>query len=68
MVDNFNGIGRWRHGVQFGNDPEGKTLGILGMGGIGKALAKRMHGFDMKIQYYNRNKLDPEGTEMNGGA
>ncbi|CDS03194.1 hypothetical protein LRAMOSA00596 [Lichtheimia ramosa] len=52
--------GRWRHGVPFGNDPEGKTLGILGMGGIGKALAKRMLGFDMKIQYHNRTQLDAE--------
>lgn len=63
MIDNVYGSGRWRHGVPFGNDPEGKTLGILGMGGIGKALAKRMLGFDMKIQYHNRTKLDAEGTE-----
>lgn len=63
MIDNVYESGRWRHGVPFGNDPEGKTLGILGMGGIGKALAKRMLGFDMKIQYHNRTKLDAEGTE-----
>jgi len=30
------------------------------MGGIGKALAKRCLAFDMKIQYHNRNRLDPE--------
>ncbi|KAG2216164.1 hypothetical protein INT45_001602 [Circinella minor] len=48
--------GKWNHGVLRGNNPEGKTLGILGMGGIGKALAKRMRGFDVKIQYYNRNR------------
>ncbi|KAI9479546.1 D-isomer specific 2-hydroxyacid dehydrogenase [Zychaea mexicana] len=52
--------GRWKHGVPLGNDPEGKTLGILGMGGIGKALAKRMRAFDMNIQYNNRRRLDPE--------
>lgn len=44
-----------------GTDPEGKVLGILGMGGIGKAVAKRMLGFDMKIQYHNRSRLDAEG-------
>ncbi|KAI9264400.1 D-isomer specific 2-hydroxyacid dehydrogenase [Phascolomyces articulosus] len=52
--------GRWRHGVSLGHDPEGKTLGILGLGGIGKAVAKRMHGFDMKIQYHNRSRQSPE--------
>ncbi|KAI9479548.1 D-isomer specific 2-hydroxyacid dehydrogenase [Zychaea mexicana] len=52
--------GRWRHGVTMGNDPEGKTLGILGLGGIGKAVAKRMAGFDMKIQYHNRTRQSPE--------
>jgi lactate dehydrogenase-like 2-hydroxyacid dehydrogenase len=37
-----------------GNDPEGKILGIAGMGRIGKQLAKRALAFDMKIIYYNR--------------
>ena len=54
-------IGRWDRDVPRGNNPEGKTLGILGMGGIGKALAKRMCGFDVKIQYYNRNRHNIEG-------
>ncbi|KAI9264402.1 D-isomer specific 2-hydroxyacid dehydrogenase [Phascolomyces articulosus] len=61
-IDNVR-QGNWHHGVPLGNDPEGKTLGILGMGGIGKALAKRMRGFDMHIQYNNRNRLDPEVEE-----
>ncbi|ORY92969.1 putative 2-hydroxyacid dehydrogenase [Leucosporidium creatinivorum] len=41
------------------NDPENKVLGIVGMGGIGRALAKRALGFDMKIIYHNRNPVDP---------
>lgn len=36
----------------------GKTLGIIGMGRIGKAVAKRALAFDMKIVYYQRTKLD----------
>lgn len=53
--------GHWRHGVRMGTDIQGKTLGILGAGGIGRTLAKRMSGFDLaKIQYYNRNRLPKE--------
>jgi len=36
----------------------GKRLGILGLGRIGKAIARRAEGFDMQIRYYNRRKLD----------
>jgi lactate dehydrogenase-like 2-hydroxyacid dehydrogenase len=38
----------------------GKTLGILGMGRIGQAVARRARGFDMKIVYHARNRLPPE--------
>ena len=38
----------------------GKTLGILGMGRIGQAMAQRARGFDMKIVYHARNRLPPE--------
>jgi lactate dehydrogenase-like 2-hydroxyacid dehydrogenase len=38
----------------------GKTLGIIGMGRIGKAVAKRAHhGFDMKVVFHDFFKLDP---------
>jgi len=36
----------------------GKKLGILGLGRIGKAIAKRAAGFDMEIRYHNRHKTD----------
>lgn len=39
------------------NDPKGKILGIVGMGGIGSALARRARAFGMVVQYYNRRRL-----------
>ncbi|KAI3480725.1 hypothetical protein L1887_57204 [Cichorium endivia] len=47
--------GKWKSGLNPAHDPENKVLGIIGMGGIGSALAKRAAAFDMKIIYYNRN-------------
>ena len=38
----------------------GKTLGILGMGRIGRAVAQRARGFDMTVRYHSRNRLPPE--------
>ncbi|KAJ2901998.1 Glyoxylate reductase [Zalerion maritima] len=43
-----------------GHDPQGKILGILGMGGIGRNMANKARAFDMKIRYNNRNRLSEE--------
>ena len=40
-----------------GQSMTGKTLGIIGLGRIGRIVAKRAKGFGMKIIYHNRNKL-----------
>jgi glyoxylate reductase len=48
-----------------GHDPQGKILGILGMGGIGRNLMKKAAVFGMTTQYYNRKELSPE---LSGGA
>lgn len=48
-----------------GHDPEGKVLGILGMGGIGRDLKKKAEAFSMKVRYHNRNPLS---EELSGGA
>lgn len=59
--------GKWRGNPPppLGHDPEGKTLGILGMGGIGKNMKKKAEAFGMKTIYHNRNRL---GEEAAGGA
>lgn len=49
----------WRYDMFAGSDVHGSTLGILGMGRIGQAIAKRSaHGFGMKVIYHNRSRLD----------
>jgi len=48
-----------------GHDPQGKVLGILGMGGIGRNLMKKAAAFGMITQYHNRSKLS---EELSGGA
>jgi hydroxypyruvate reductase len=54
----------WRYrigqGDLLGVRVTGKTLGILGMGRIGQAMAQRARGFDMKVVYHARNRLPPE--------
>jgi len=47
----------WRTGYTLGHQAGGKTLGILGMGGIGSGVARRAAAFGMKIQYHNRHPL-----------
>ena len=53
--------GKWRqiYGAYdyVGLDLQGKTLGIMGLGRIGKTLAKRAKAFDMKIIYHNRKQI-----------
>ncbi len=36
------------------------TLGIMGMGRIGQAIARRARGFNMNVKYYNRSRLSPD--------
>ncbi len=51
---------KWSSDYLIGKQMTGKKLGILGMGRIGRAVAKRAKGFDMEIHYHNRTRLSPE--------
>jgi len=48
---------KWSWDFLLGKQMSNKRLGILGMGRIGRAVAKRAIGFGMKIHYHNRSKL-----------
>ena len=47
----------WTPNLFLGSDVNGMTLGIFGLGSIGAAVARRATGFNMKILYYNRNRV-----------
>lgn len=51
---------RWRFDGFCGADIHGATLGIIGMGRIGQAIARRSIGFNMRVIYHNRSRLAPE--------
>lgn len=60
----FNG---WAPLFFLGHELRGKTLGIIGLGQIGQAVAKRMHAFDMPVLYTQRHRL-PISREVELGA
>lgn len=51
---------RWSANQFLGVQVSGKKLGILGMGRIGQAVARRAQGFDMEIHYHNRRPVTDE--------
>lgn len=61
-VRNMDGGWKIRNGFfqGLGVDVSGKTMGIVGMGRIGRAVADRARGFRMPILYHNRNRLTPD--------
>ena len=54
--------GEWKKGFALqqwlGTDIHHASLGIIGMGRIGQAIARRASGFDMNVRYHNRTRLD----------
>lgn len=62
-ADEFCRQGRfqgWRIDLFLGQGLQGKTLGIIGFGQIGQAVARRAQAFGLKIIYYNRHRLSPD--------
>ncbi len=53
----------WSPGAMLGHRIGGKTLGIVGMGRIGQAVAVRARGFGLTVHYHNRHRL-PESVEQ----
>ena len=49
-----------------GREVSGKTLGIIGLGRIGKAVARRAKGFEMRLLYHNRHRLEASEEEKLG--
>jgi len=58
----------WKWGMFFllGSGLQGKTLGIVGMGGIGQATARRAKAFGMEVVYQSRSEIDPAIAEELG--
>ncbi len=51
---------KWTYDGFLGTDVYGSTLGVIGMGRIGQALARRARGFGMRVVYHNRSRVAPE--------
>ena len=64
--DDYTRQGRFQFWAPFhflGHEITGKTLGIIGMGRIGAAVARRAAGFEMPVLYHNRTRLPVEEEE-----
>jgi len=69
-ADRFTRQGKfhgWQGDMFLGGDVHGKTLGIIGCGEIGKAVARRALGFKMRVLYHQRKRLR-EAVEKNFNA
>jgi len=53
----------WSPTFMMGHRIAGKRLGIIGMGRIGQAVARRARGFAMSVHYHNRRRVHPEIEE-----
>lgn len=69
--DKFTRAGRWKTWgptLLLGQDISGATLGLVGFGRIGRAMARRAIGFDMRVLYYDPYlENDPRAREMEAG-
>jgi len=54
----------WEPGIFIGTDMMGKTLGIVGLGRIGKMAARRARGWNMRVLYFNRSRDEEAEKEL----
>src|SRR6059036_2093779 len=69
-ADHFARSGQWQKwewDLLWGADVHGKTLGVVGFGRIGRAVARRASGFDMRVLYHDAVRADA-GAERELGA
>lgn len=70
-ADNFTRAGRfrgWAIDMLLGTDIFGATLGIVGIGRIGRGVAHRAKGFNMRVLYYDPHPLPPDAEEQLGAT
>ena len=70
--DRYVRAGRWGSGWAeeelMGDDVSGAALGIVGLGGVGRAVARRARSFEMRVLYAKRQRLSPEDESELGVA
>lgn len=59
---------RWDFDLLWGLDVHGKTLGVLGFGRIGRAVARRALGFDMRVLYHDAQRAEERVEQALGAA
>src|SRR5260370_16525804 len=70
-ADNFARSGRfrgWAIDMMLGADVFGASLGMIGIGRIGRGVADRAKGFNMRVIYYDPNPLPPDAQESLGAT
>jgi glyoxylate reductase len=69
-ADRFVRAGQWKawdYNLLLGHDVHGKTLGLIGFGRIGRAVARRARGFSMRVLYHDAVRADQK-TEQEVAA
>jgi len=70
-ADNFTRQGRfrgWAIDMMLGADVFGATLGLIGVGRIGRGVAHRAKGFNMRVLYYDPHPLPPDAEQQLGAT
>jgi glyoxylate reductase len=70
-ADNFTRAGKfkgWAIDMMLGADVFGATLGLIGIGRIGRGVAHRAKGFNMRVLYYDPHPLPPDAEQQLGAA